>query len=112
TEVAPGALQLEVVFQPPPGQKLDERFGPATRLLVSSSPPKLLVSGEGQGSGLRRELRLAEDVDEGVLHISAMPASCDDAGDGPAPEYPACHVHQQDWGVPVRVAPGGAGRLP
>lgn len=32
---------------------------------------------------------------EGVLHVSAMAASCDD---DPAIEYPACHVHQQDWG--------------
>lgn len=47
-----------------------------------------------------------------MLHVSAMAASCDD---DPANEYPACHVHQQDWGVPVRVvAPGegdGADRL-
>jgi len=44
-----------------------------------------------------------------VLHISAMAASCDD---DPAIEYPTCHVHQQDWGVPVRLVPGAAARLP
>lgn len=38
-----------------------------------------------------------------------MAASCDD---DPANEYPACHVHQQDWGVPVRVTADGAARLP
>ena len=32
--------------------------------------------------------------------------------DDPHNEYPACHVHQQDWGVPVRVTTGGATRLP
>ncbi|NLU69588.1 NHL domain-containing thioredoxin family protein [Streptomyces sp. HNM0574] len=109
TEVAPGTLQLDVVFQAPAGQKLDERYGPSTRLLVSATPPELLAEGEGQGSDLRRGLRLADGVTEGVLHVSAMAASCDDDGEN---EYPACHVHQQDWGVPVRVTPGGATRLP
>ncbi|WP_175407776.1 NHL domain-containing thioredoxin family protein [Streptomyces sp. TRM64462] len=109
TEVAPGVLSLDVVFRAPAGQKLDERYGPSTRLLVSSTPPELLADGEGAGTDLSRELKLAPDVTEGVLHVSAMAASCDD---DPANEYPACHVHQQDWGVPVRVVDGGATRLP
>ncbi|MFI9721067.1 NHL domain-containing thioredoxin family protein [Streptomyces sp. NPDC052396] len=109
TEVAPGRLRLEVVFQAPAGQKLDTRYGPSTRLLVSATPPELLAEGAGKGSELARELVLADGVGEGVLHISAMAASCDDDPDN---EYPACHVHQQDWGVPVRVTVGGAGRLP
>ncbi|MFD7263518.1 NHL domain-containing thioredoxin family protein [Streptomyces sp. NPDC059874] len=109
TEVAPGTLRLDVVFQAPSGQKLDTRYGPSTRLLVSSTPPELLAAGEGAGTDLFRELVLADDVTEGVLHVSAMAASCDDAPDN---EYPACHVHQQDWGVPVRVTADGAGRLP
>ncbi|MFI9307638.1 NHL domain-containing thioredoxin family protein [Streptomyces triculaminicus] len=109
TEVAPGRLALDVVFQAPAGQKLDTRYGPSTRLLVSSTPPGLLAEGAGQGTDLSRELVLADGVGEGVLHVSAMAASCDD---DPANEYPACHVHQQDWGVPVRVVEGGAARLP
>ncbi|MEU5434137.1 NHL domain-containing thioredoxin family protein [Streptomyces sp. NPDC020719] len=109
TEVAPGRLRLDVVFQAPTGQKLDTRYGPSTRLLVSSTPPELLLSGEGAGSDLSRSLELNPAVPEGVLHVSAMAASCDD---DPANEYPACHVHQQDWGVPVRVLDGGAARLP
>ncbi|MEV4431929.1 NHL domain-containing thioredoxin family protein [Streptomyces sp. NPDC049585] len=109
TAVAGGKLLLDVVFQAPAGQKLDTRYGPSTRLLVSSTPPELLAEGAGQGSDLRRELVLADGVAEGVLHVSAMAASCDD---DPANEYPACHVHQQDWGVPVRIAPSGAERLP
>ncbi|MCX5196155.1 redoxin domain-containing protein [Streptomyces sp. NBC_00249] len=109
TEVAPGTLRLDVVFQAPAGQKLDTRYGPSTRLLVSSTPPGLLAEGEGPGSDLFRDLVLDPDVTEGVLHVSAMAASCDD---DPANEYPACHVHQQDWGVPVRVVAGGAARLP
>ncbi|MYW68865.1 redoxin domain-containing protein [Streptomyces sp. SID8379] len=110
TEVAGGKLRLDVVFQAPAGQKLDTRYGPSTRLLVSSTPPELLVSGDGAGTGLSRELVLNPDITDGVLHVSAMAASCDD---DPANEYPACHVHQQDWGVPVVVVgEGGAERLP
>ncbi|MDV9196690.1 NHL domain-containing thioredoxin family protein [Streptomyces sp. Wh19] len=109
TEIAPGTLRLDVVFQAPAGQKLDTRYGPSTRLLVSATPPELLAQGAGPGTDLFRDLVLADDVTEGVLHVSAMAASCDD---DPANEYPACHVHQQDWGVPVRVSAGGASRLP
>jgi len=56
-----------------------------------------------------RELHLAGGVAGGVLHVAAFAASCDNAGDV---EFPACHVHQQDWGIPVRVTAGGARRLP
>jgi hypothetical protein len=109
TDVAPGTLRLDVVFEAPAGQKLDTRYGPSTRLLVSSTPPGLLRAGEGAGTDLSRELDIDPAVGEGVLHVSAMAASCDD---DPANEYPACHVHQQDWGVPVRVTAEGATRLP
>ncbi|MFF2326542.1 MULTISPECIES: NHL domain-containing thioredoxin family protein [unclassified Streptomyces] len=109
TEIAPGTLRLDVVFQAPAGQKLDTRYGPSTRLLVSATPPELLADGSGPGTDLFRELVLADGVTEGVLHVSAMAASCDD---DPANEYPACHVHQQDWGVPVRVTAEGTARLP
>ncbi|MFB7931689.1 NHL domain-containing thioredoxin family protein [Streptomyces sp. NPDC056039] len=109
TEVAAGRLRLDVIFQAPAGQKLDTRYGPSTRLLVSSTPPELLRSGEGAGTDLSRALELDPAVEEGVLHISAMAASCDD---DPSNEYPACHVHQQDWGVPVRLTEAGTDRLP
>ncbi|MEU8946973.1 NHL domain-containing thioredoxin family protein [Streptomyces sp. NPDC048489] len=109
TEVAPGGLRLDVIFQAPAGQKLDTRYGPSTRLLVSSTPPGLLLEGEGAGTDLSRALELNPAVTEGVLHVSAMAASCDD---DPSNEYPACHVHQQDWGVPVRLTEEGARRLP
>ena len=109
TEVAPGKLQLDVIFQAPAGQKLDTRYGPSTRLLVSSTPPRLLLAGEGADTDLSRTLELDPEIAEGVLHVSAMAASCDD---DPANEYPACHVHQQDWGVPVRLTAEGTDRLP
>lgn len=109
TEVAPGRLRLDVVFQAPAGQKLDTRYGPSTRLLVSSTPPELLAEGSGAGTDLGRDLVLADGVTGGVLHVSAMAASCDDDPDN---EYPACHMHQQDWGVPLSVVEGGVSRLP
>ena len=114
TEVGAGRFVLEVVFEPPKGQHLDDRYGPSTRLLVSASPPGLIVSGAGSGSDLTRVLVLAdssEGIAEGVLHVAGFAASCD-VTDGADPvEFPACHVHQQDWGIPVRVTPGGAPRL-
>jgi thiol-disulfide isomerase/thioredoxin len=109
TDVAPGPLRLDVIFEAPAGQKLDTRYGPSTRLLVSATPPELLLAGEGAGTALSRGLELNPAVAEGVLHVSAMAASCDD---DPENAYPACHVHQQDWGVPVRLTEGGADRLP
>ncbi|WP_309096796.1 NHL domain-containing thioredoxin family protein [Streptomyces sp.] len=109
TEVAPGRLRLDVVFRAPAGQKLDDRHGPSTRLLVSSTPAELLREGEGAGTELSRTLDLNPSVPEGVLHVSAMAASCDD---DPGNAYPACHVHQQDWGVPVRLTASGTARLP
>jgi thiol-disulfide isomerase/thioredoxin len=108
-EVAEGPFELAVVFEPPPGQKLDDRYGPSTRLLVSASPPDLLARGEGSGTELTRDLVLAGHVDEGVLHVAVFAASCDD---GAEVEFPACHVHQQDWGIPVRIIAGGVRRLP
>ncbi|HEU4491407.1 MAG TPA: NHL domain-containing thioredoxin family protein [Jiangellales bacterium] len=116
-DVAPGPVELIVVFEPPPGQKLDERWGPATRLLVSATPAALLRSGDGRGPGLTRSLDLAAGVGDGVLHVAGTAASCDDVTsgtpgeDGMSTTGPACHVHQQDWGIPVRVVEGGTRRL-
>jgi thiol-disulfide isomerase/thioredoxin len=107
TMLAPGEVQLDLIFQPAPGQKLDESFGPATRLEVSASPPELLVEGAGVTEELRRRLVISRDVAGGVLQVVAQAATCDiDA------EFPACHLTRQDWGVPVRVVPDGAVRLP
>ncbi|HKA67823.1 MAG TPA: NHL domain-containing thioredoxin family protein [Actinomycetes bacterium] len=106
TAVAPGGLRLEVPFEPPAGQKLDDRDGPPSRLVVSATPAALLVSGAGAGTELSRDLELAADVPEGVLHVAAMAASCDEGA-----QFAACHVHQQDWGVPVTVVAGGATEL-
>jgi thiol-disulfide isomerase/thioredoxin len=108
TELAPGELRLEVLFTPASGQKVDERYGPSTWLQVSAGPPELLVTGAGDGTDLDRALTLAADVPEGVLHVTAHAASCDA---DPAIAFPACHLNQQDWGVPVRIAADGARTL-
>jgi thiol-disulfide isomerase/thioredoxin/streptogramin lyase len=104
TEVGAGEVTLDVVFTPAAGQKYDDRFGPSTRLQVSATPPELLLSGAGDDVPLTRVLRINPEVGEGVLHVTAQAASCDA---DPAIEYPACHLNQQDWGVPVRVVEGG-----
>jgi thiol-disulfide isomerase/thioredoxin len=96
TELRSGKVTLTVAFQPAPGRKLDDRFGPSTRISITASPPELLSSGAGDSTELIRTLELAEG--EGVLHITAQAASCDaDA------EHPACYLARQDWGVPVRT---------
>ena len=104
TSVAPGEVTLTVVFTPPPGQKLDQTYGPPTRLVVSASPAGLLLDGAGTTTELTRTLVLQGE--SGVLHVAASAASCDvDA------EHPACHVTQQDWGIPVRLDPAAPREL-
>lgn len=104
SELGAGEVRLDVVFTPAAGQKYDDRYGPSTRLQVSSTPPDLLLDGAGDDLPLTRTLRINPAVAEGVLHVTAQAASCDA---DPAIEYPACHLNQQDWGVPVRVVDGG-----
>ena len=108
TEVSPGNVLVRVVFTPPNGQKLDDRYGPSTHLVVSASPPEMLASGAGSGSELQREVVIADlrekGISQGVLHVSVRAASCDIAEEN---EFPACHVHQQDWGVPIVLSDDG-----
>jgi thiol-disulfide isomerase/thioredoxin len=107
TDVAAGDVELVVTFRPPPGQQVDERFGPATQLHVSATPAALLRDGAGRGADLTRVLRIDPAVGDGVLHVAARAASCDVHGG----EGAACHLHQQDWGIPVRVVGDGSRRL-
>lgn len=101
TPLAPGPVTLRVVFTPPPGQKLDESYGPSTRLTVSGP---LVAAGDGVTTELTRSLVLQGE--SGVLHVAASAASCD-----VGVEHPACHVTQQDWGIPVRLVPGAPSEL-
>ena len=107
--VAPGLLSLAVRFTAPTGQKLDDRWGDPTQLKISSTPPELLVAGGGTSVGLLRTLELSSDVPEGVLHITARAAACDgpETEDGEIPDHAACHLYQQDWGIPVVLQADG-----
>jgi hypothetical protein len=107
--VAPGQLELTVRFTAPTGQKLDDRWGDPTQLKISSTPPELLLAGGGTSVGLLRTLELASDVPEGVLHITARAAACDgpETEDGEIPDHAACHLYQQDWGIPVLLQADG-----
>ena len=102
TALAAGDVDLRVAFTPPAGQKLDDRWGDPTRLVVSATPPDLLLDGAGSAPGLSRALRLASGIPAGTLHVSVQAAACDEEG-----EHGACHLYQQDWGIPVTVSEGG-----
>jgi hypothetical protein len=101
-EVAPGQVTIEVVFTPPPGQKRDERYGPSTQLVVSSTPRTIIDQGVGQSLELTRTITVSPEASTGVLHVQAKGASCEEG------EFAACHIHQQDWGIPIVVTPGGS----
>ncbi|MDE9364619.1 redoxin domain-containing protein [Luteipulveratus sp. YIM 133132] len=112
TELAGGEVELRVAFEPPTGQKLDLRWGDPTQLMVSASPEGLLVDGGGTATGLTRTLRLDPTVGSGTLHVSVRAAACDgDPATGELPEHAACHLYQQDWGIPVVLTAGGADTL-
>ena len=101
TPVASGTFALSVSFQAPTGQKLDHRWGDPTQLQVSATPAELLLSGAGTTEGLDRTLELNGEIAEGVLHITARAAACDGDPGGEIPMHAACHLYQQDWGIPV-----------
>jgi thiol-disulfide isomerase/thioredoxin/sugar lactone lactonase YvrE len=107
TAIRPGEVTLEILFTPPPGQKLDESFGPSTRLEVSASPPELLLEGAGVTTSLVRRLVVNPAVESGVLQVVAQAATCDKDV-----EHAACHLTRQDWGVPVTVDGAAPDRLP
>ena len=102
-DIAAGEVSLTVLFTPPPGQKQDDRYGPSTQLTVGSTPPELIINGSGTGPELTRELRINPEISHGILHVAAKGASCNTDA-----EHSACHMHQQDWGVPVRITSLGS----
>jgi thiol-disulfide isomerase/thioredoxin len=111
TKLAAGRLALDVRFAAPSGQKLDDRWGDPTQLKISASPESALVEGAGTAQGLSREIVLADGVEEGVLHITARAAACDGEPGGEIPDHAACHLYQQDWGIPFVLDADGDGEL-
>ncbi len=103
TRIAGGELDFRVSFKAPTGQKLDTRWGDPTQLKISSSPEDFLLEGAGTGQGLSRRLVFNPLIKEAVLHITARAAACDGEEGGEIPEHAACHLYQQDWGLPVEV---------
>ncbi len=107
TTLSGGTVELVVDFSAPTGQKLDDRYGDPMMLMVSATPESLLRDGAGRATGLTRTLELDPGVRDGVLHISVRAAACDASGpDGEVPEHAACHLYQQDWGIPVTIGDG------
>ncbi|WP_026530109.1 thioredoxin-like domain-containing protein [Haematomicrobium sanguinis] len=111
TALRAGDVRLTVRFAAPAGQKLDDRWGDPTQLQVSSTPPELLVDGSGTSVGLNREVTLNPEVASGVLHITARAAACDGEPGGEIPMHAACHLYQQDWGIPVELDADGENAL-
>lgn len=101
TEIASGPVAVSVSFTVPAGQKLDDRWGDPTYLQVSSTPPELIVSGGGSAEGLNRDIVINPELESGVLHVTARAAACDGELGGEIPLHAACHLYQQDWGIPV-----------
>ncbi|HEY4557661.1 MAG TPA: NHL domain-containing thioredoxin family protein [Enteractinococcus sp.] len=103
TKLVAGEVPINIAFSAPKGQKLDDRWGDPTQLTISSTPENLLLEGEGRETGLTRQLKLNPDITEGVLHVTARAAACDGEPGQPIPDSAACHLYQQDWGIPVTI---------
>jgi hypothetical protein len=95
-EVGPGEVTVVVTFVPPPGETLDDRYGPSTSLRIAGLP-----DGDSLGPELRRRVRTIAGT---TLRVSAYAASCDEGA-----EHPACHLARHDWDL--RVVPGGPASL-
>ena len=107
TEVSPGAVELVVVLRAAARPEGRRPVRPALAARRRGHAAGAAGSGAGRGTALSRTVLLDARVGSGVLHVAARAASCDDGGG----EGAACHMHQQDWGVPVRVVEGATTRL-
>ncbi|WP_367652479.1 hypothetical protein [Intrasporangium sp.] len=82
------------------------------RVRAPEPEPGLLASGAGRARGLTRTLEVVSGIPNGSLHVSVQAAACDgDPETGEAPDHAACHLFQQDWGIPVVVDPAGDARI-
>lgn len=103
TKLVAGQVPIHISFSAPKGQKLDDRWGDPTQLTISATPENLLLGGAGRQTGLTRRLQLNPEITEGVLHVTARAAACDGEVGQPIPDSAACHLYQQDWGIPVTI---------
>lgn len=103
TRITGGTLELLSRFSAPRGQKLDDRWGDPTQLKVSATPADFILEGAGAAQGLTRSLVLNPETTQAVLHVTARAAACDGEPGGEIPDHAACHLYQQDWGIPVVV---------
>ena len=111
TEIASGPVSVSVSFTVPAGQKLDDRWGDPTYLQISSTPPELIVSGSGGAEGLNRDIVINPELASGILHVTARAAACDGEPGGEIPLHAACHLYQQDWGIPVDLVAAAPAEL-
>ena len=82
------------------------------RVVVAEDHPAVR-SGLVALLGSAPDITVVAEAGDGVLHITARAASCDGEPGGEIPDHAACHLYQQDWGIPVTVhtpdrAPEGA----
>src|SRR5699024_1660396 len=96
-------VTIGVSFTVPAGQKLDDRWGDPTFLQVSATPPELLVSSDGGAEGHSGDIVINTDPDGGAPHLPARAAACAGAPGCAIPLHAACHLYQQDWGIPVEL---------
>lgn len=108
--IKPGDFNLAVISASSPLGEGDGQCEPTTRLAISASPPSLLVSGGGIGAEFTRALRIADEPRSGILRISAVTSSYDDASTE-NDNFPVCRVQQQDWRIPVTVTHAGQSEL-
>ena len=81
-------------------------------MVSGDARPRSLREGGGTAQGLTRDAAPRPRASaSGILHISVRAAACDgDPVTGEVPEHAACHLYQQDWGIPVVLQDGAAGR--
>ena len=65
-----------------------------------------MLTPEASSTELTRIIEINPEVQDGVIHVAAKGASCDSH-----PEHATCHIHQQDWGIPVKITEAGEGAL-
>ena len=89
------------------GSGTAEKDAPATQCALHEPfCTEFLPTGEMVIAEMEHGNRVLKVGKDGVLHVTASAATCDDDV-----AHAACHLHQQDWGIPVRVVADGVDHL-